>query len=373
LRTDEVGRPLQQSFTKAFEYSDCAVDDARLVVLNAMDAHASGAIVKTRTSVVKTEQIDGLWHVHLENSINGSREIIHAKILVNATGPWVDQFLESAGGQRDVHNVRLVLGSHIIVKKMFDHDRCYIFQNADGRIIFAIPFEDDFTMIGTTDHDFEGNLDDAAITDKEIDYLCESASQYFKQPVTRDQLIWQFCGVRPLFDDGASKAQEATRDYILRVENQSEGSALINIFGGKITTYRKLSEAVLQKIEAVLGSKKPAWTKTTHLPGGDFPVDGFDDLRASLGEKYPFLDTAHTMRLAKSYGTIAFEILDGVKSRDDLGQCFGANLYKLEVDYLMKQEFAVYPDDILFRRTKLGLLLNDAEIDILKGYMHQNQ
>ncbi|MBT4889369.1 MAG: glycerol-3-phosphate dehydrogenase [Rhodospirillales bacterium] len=370
LKSDETGTPLQPAFTKAFEYSDCWVDDARLVVLNAMDARSRGAVIKTQTKVIKSEQIDGVWHVHTEDQQNGEQEIIQAKILVNATGPWVDQYLGGAGGQPDVHNVRLVLGSHIIVEKMFDHDKCYIFQNVDGRIIFAIPYENDFTMIGTTDLDYVGDPGEAEITEDEIEYLCTSASQYFKNPVARDQVIWQFCGVRPLFDDGASKAQEATRDYILRVDKQTDKSGLINIFGGKITTYRRLSEAVIEKIEAILGPKKPVWTKGSYLPGGDFPVGTIDNLVKDIRKKFPFLDQSHAMRLATLYGTITYDILQDAKTINDLGRCFGANLYKLEVDYLMVQEFAVDPDDILYRRTKLGLLLSDAEKNMLKKYMH---
>ena len=371
LKSDEVGVPLQPMFTKAFEYSDCWVDDARLVVLNAMDARDHGAVVKTRTKVIKTEQIDGLWHVHIENSETDTQEIIHARILINATGPWVDQFLKESGGQSDAQNVRLVLGSHIIVKKMYDHDRCYIFQNADGRIIFAIPYENDFTMIGTTDLDFEGDPDNAEITKDEIEYLCKSASEYFTKTITPDHVIWQFSGVRPLYDDDASKAQEATRDYILRVDRQSTGCGLINIFGGKITTYRRLSEAVLEKVEALLGPNKQAWTKDSHLPGGDFPTGTTDKLAADLKQKFPFLERSHSIRLATLYGNLANDSLKNAKTLDDLGHCFGANLYAAEVDYLMAQEFAITAEDILYRRTKLGLLLNEGQKDILNTYMRQ--
>ena len=371
LKTHKAGTSLQAKFTKAFEYSDCSVDDSRLVILNAMDARDRGAVIKTRTRVTKTEQIDDLWHVHLENRTDGTQEIVHSRVLVNATGPWVDQFLQTSSGQKNVHNVRLVLGSHIIVKKMYDHDRSYIFQNADGRIIFAIPFENDFTMIGTTDLDYEGDPDNAHITKDEIDYLCTSASEYFKNPITPDQIISQFCGVRPLYNDDASKAQEATRDYILRVDHQSNSGGLINIFGGKITTYRRLSEAVLEKVEVLLGPHKQAWTKDSHLPGGDFPVGTVDKLAADLKDKFPFLEQSLTQRMATLYGTLAYDILGKSQSMDDLGHYFGASLYTAEVDYLMDHEFAQTAEDILYRRTKLGLLLIDEQKDTLNTYMRQ--
>jgi len=369
LKTDETGHALQPIFSKGFEYSDCWVDDARLVCLNAMDAQKLGAVVRTKTTVTKAEQINGLWHIQIENSETGIKETVKARVLVNATGPWVDKFLGGAGGDTDVHNVRLVQGSHIIVNKMFDHDRCYIFQNEDGRIIFAIPYEDDFTMIGTTDHDYQGDPGDVYVTDKEIDYLCASASEYFENKVTRDQVKWQFSGVRPLFDDGASKAQEATRDYILRVEKQTDQGGLINIFGGKITTYRRLSEEVLENIETILGAKAPKWTKASSLPGGDFPVGGLSDLAAELSSNYPFLGKGHIGRLVKLYGTLAPEMLGASESVEDLGLCFGGDLYQVEVDYLMQSEFALYPQDILYRRTKLGLVLMDDDTKKLATYM----
>ncbi len=373
LKTDEAGVVLQPNFTKGFEYSDCWVDDARLVILNAIDAQEHGAIIKTKTKVNKTEQIDGLWHIHIEHQQKGVQEIIRARVLINATGPWVDHFLRKSGGQSEAHNVRLVLGSHIVVKKMYDHDRCYIFQNVDGRIIFAIPYENDYTMIGTTDLDYVGDPDDAEITENEIDYLCKSVSEYFTKPVKPDQVIWKFCGVRPLFNDDASIAQEATRDYILRVESKSEDCGLINIFGGKITTYRRLSEAVLEKIEALIGSKKPAWTSSSHLPGGNIPTGSINKLAHDLCNNFPFLDQPQALRLTSLYGTIAFKILRGAKSISDLGQCFGANLFESEVDYLIEQEFALTANDILYRRTKLGLLLNYAEKEKLNTYMNQNK
>ncbi len=242
MRSDPSGRPLKPLFTKAFEYSDGWVMDSRLVALNARDAAERGAIVRTRTKVIEARRNAKHWTVEIEDMATGARETVNAKLLVNAAGPWVDHVLAETVGQNDVHNVRLVQGSHIVVPRKFDDPRAYFFQNKDGRIIFAIPYEDDFTLIGTTDRDYEGELSDARISDAEINYLCSAASEYFAEPIRPEEIVWTYSAVRPLFDDGASKAQEATRDYVLKADAAS-GAPLINSFGGKITTYRRLAES----------------------------------------------------------------------------------------------------------------------------------
>ena len=242
MRSDPSGRPLKPLFTKAFEYSDGWVMDSRLVALNARDAAERGAIVRTRTKVIEARRNAKHWAVEIEDMATGARETVNAKLLVNAAGPWVDHVLAETVGQNDVHNVRLVQGSHIVVPRKFDDPRAYFFQNKDGRIIFAIPYEDDFTLIGTTDRDYEGELSDARISDAEINYLCSAASEYFAEPIRPEEIVWTYSAVRPLFDDGASKAQEATRDYVLKADAAS-GAPLINSFGGKITTYRRLAES----------------------------------------------------------------------------------------------------------------------------------
>ena len=221
--------------------------------------------------------------------------------------------LSAAVGQNDVHNVRLVQGSHIVITKKFDDPRAYFFQNKDGRIIFAIPYEDDFTLIGTTDQDYVGDPRDVRISDGEIDYLCSAASEYFVQPVTRSDIVWTYSGVRPLYDDGASKAQEATRDYVLKTEDAGGGAPIVNVFGGKITTYRRLAESMLEKIEAHLGKRGKPWTAGATLPGGDFPVTGFDAQVARLKAAYPFLDVGHARRLTRLYGTRATTLLGLVR------------------------------------------------------------
>jgi glycerol-3-phosphate dehydrogenase len=371
MRNDDTGRPLKPLFSKAFEYSDCWVNDARLVALNAMDAKQRGATIATRTQVIKAERNDGLWVIQLRNNRSGKIENVQAKMLINAAGPWVDHIINTAIGDNSKKNVRLVQGSHIVVKRMFEHDKCYIFQNSDNRIIFAIPYERDFTLIGTTDQDYKGDPKDIAITDTEIDYLCAAASDYFVKPVTRGDIVWTYSGVRPLYDDGASKAQEATRDYVLKLEGTPESGVVLNIFGGKITTYRRLSEHVLEKIESVLGKKGKSWTKSGTLPGGDFPVTGFNDLVKKLITDYPFLGQEAALRLARLYGTRAWAVLRNAKTFTDLGETFGPDLTRLEVDYLIEHEWALDADDILWRRTKAGLKTEKSDQVRLKEYVNR--
>lgn len=369
MSSDVSGKPLKPLFSKAFEYSDCWVNDARLVVLNARDAADRGAIIRTRTKVIKAERTGDHWTIQTLDARTGQQQSVQARMLINAGGPWVDQIIGNALGKNDAHNVRLVQGSHIVVKRMFDHDKCYIFQNADNRIIFAIPYERGFTLIGTTDQDYVGDPKDVKITDKETDYLCDAASEYFKRPVTRDDIVWTYSGVRPLFDDGASKAQEATRDYVLKVDGTRENGAVLNIFGGKITTYRRLAEHVLEKIEAVLGPKGASWTKNGTMPGGDFPVTGFNALVQSLITDYPFLDQRRATRLARLYGTKARVLLGPAKSLAGLGSQFGPDLTGSEVDYLITHEWAQEADDILWRRTKAGLITDIAAQKALGDYI----
>lgn len=368
LKTSPVGKPLKPIFSKGFEYSDCWVNDARFVVLNARDAADRGAEIRTRTEVVSAERKDGNWQVTVADRLKGTEEIIHARLLVNAGGPWVDRVLTGVVGRNDAHNVRLVQGSHIVVPKLHDHDRAYIFQNGDGRIIFALPYEEDFTLIGTTDLDYTGDPKDVKISDGEIDYLCAAASEYFARPVERQSIVWTYSGVRPLFDDGASSAQEATRDYILKPD-PAEGAPLLNIFGGKITTSRKLAESMLELIEARLGKKGPKWTHQAPLPGGDFPADGYEDQVADLSRDYPFLKTGQARRYVRLYGTRARVLLGQASSLADLGACIGDDLYAAEVDYLMAHEWALEASDVLWRRTKRGLRLSIDEAAGLESYM----
>ncbi|XWN29831.1 MAG: glycerol-3-phosphate dehydrogenase [Devosia sp.] len=368
LTTDPVGAPLRDDYKRGFEYSDCWVDDARLVVLNARDAADKGADIMARTAVVAARPTPNLWHIDLR-SADGTTQTVTAKMVVNAAGPWVDKVLGQALGRNDAHNVRLVQGSHIVIAKKFDHPKAYIFQNTDKRIIFAIPYEDDFTLVGTTDRDYEGDPKDAAITPEEVAYLCKNASAYFKAPVTPDDIVWTYSGVRPLYDDGASSAQEATRDYVLKAEAAGERAPIINIFGGKLTTYRKLAEATVEKVGELIGQKGKPWTGTSVLPGGDMSLSEAPKLADQLTRDYPFLPATLARRYARLYGTKARILLGEATSMDDLGETFGAHLTAAEVRYLAAHEWARTADDVLWRRTKLGLRLSKDEAAALDRFM----
>ncbi|MGK6316387.1 glycerol-3-phosphate dehydrogenase [Neorhizobium sp. DT-125] len=368
LRSDPAGKPLKLLFVKAFEYSDGWVDDARMVVLNARDAADRGALVMPRTEVVSARLDNGLWMIETKNGITGESGTHLARMLVNAAGPWVDQVIRSAFGQNEARHVRLVQGSHIVVRKKFEGPRAYFFQNPDNRIIFAIPYEEDFTLIGTTDRDFEADPKDVHISEEETIYLCNAASEYFKEPVRREDIVWTYSAIRPLFDDGASKAQEATRDYVLKLD-QDNGAPLLNVFGGKLTTYRRLAEHALEKIGAAIGEKGKPWTGASHLPGGDFPPQGYETEVSKLKAGYPFLEDRHARRLVRRYGTRSKMILGNAVKTEDLGIRFGGDLYEAEVRYLINHEWAMSADDVLWRRTKDGLRLNEEERGFLKEYM----
>lgn len=359
LASNAAGRPLKPGlFVRGFEYSDCWVDDARLVALNARDAAMRGAVIQTRRKVVSARREDGLWLLTGEDVASGVRHDIRAKALVNAAGPWVAEVLAGALRSNSKARVRQVQGSHIIVPKLFQHDRAYIFQNADGRIIFAIPYEQDFTLIGTTDQDYHGDPAKVAITQGEIDYLCAAASEYFSKPIQCSDVVWTYSGVRPLYDDGASEAKAATRDYVFEMDAKDGEAPLLSIFGGKITTYRRLSEEALERLAKHLphgSADKAGWTAMEPLPGGGYPRGGTEMLAAELRGAHPFLNERDALRLARAYGLEARAILGDAKSPDDLGIDFGSGLSEAEVRHLMDKEWAVTAEDILWRRSKLGL------------------
>ena len=368
LARDAAGRPLKDDGAKAFEYSDCWVEDSRLVVLNAMDAAAKGAAIHTRSRVVSADREGGLWRITSESG--GARKTVLAKALVNAAGPWVGEVLGGVVRSNTKAAVRMVQGSHIVVPRLYEHDRCYIFQNADGRIIFAIPYERDFTLIGTTDRDFKGDPSAAKATPEEIDYLCAAASEYFREPVTPDSVVWTYSGVRPLYDDGASKAQEATRDYVLTLDAPQGQAPLLSVFGGKITTYRRLAESALEKLGPhAAWAARPTWTVTGTLPGGDFPVDGFEAQVDAIATAHPWLARKTAARLVRAYGTRARDILAGAGRVKDLGRHFGADLFEREVRYLMRAEWAEGAADVIWRRSKLGLRLTPEQQEALEAFM----
>ncbi len=359
LRNDPVGAPLKSSFRRGLEYSDCWVDDARMVVLNARDAAAHGADILTRTACVSARRDISTWSIHLDNG-----RTAEARVLVNATGPWVARFLEHQVGQPSAPKVRLVKGSHIVVPRLFQHDRCYIFQNPDGRICFAIPYERDFTLIGTTDEDFHGDPRDVAISPAEEAYLLSSINAYLTTPIGAASIVWRYAGVRPLHDDGSGKAQEATRDYTLELDGSPP---LLSIYGGKITTHRRLAEAALEKLRPYLHTMKAAWTANAWLPGGDFPWDGARHIRDSLLTSYPFLARETADRFTRTYGTLTGEMLGEAHRQSDLGRTIGADLTEREVAWLIHTEWARTADDILWRRTKLGLRFTPRDVAALEA------
>ncbi|MAD37545.1 MAG: glycerol-3-phosphate dehydrogenase [Tistrella sp.] len=374
LSRDAAGLPLKDDYHTAFEYSDAWVDDARLVVLNALDAQENGARILTRTEFTAADRGADLWTLSLRDVETGEVSIIRARAVVNAAGPWVAETLVDRLKVKTPERVRLVRGSHIVVPRLFDHDRAYIFQNADNRIVFAIPYEDDFTLIGTTDADHKGDPGRVAITPEEVDYLCRAVSGYFRRPVTPEMVVWTYSGVRPLYDDGASKAQEATRDYVLTVDTAA--APVISAFGGKITTYRRLAEAALAKLEPLLPARtdgralRGPWTADAPLPGGRLPAGGVEALVQSLALSHPVLDERTRRRLARAYGGYVHRVIgDAAGDPSALGEHFGAGLHAREVAWLMDHEWARTAEDVLWRRTKLGLRIDAAGVRRLDAWM----
>ncbi|MPZ39449.1 MAG: glycerol-3-phosphate dehydrogenase [Rhizobiales bacterium] len=369
LARDPLGMPLKGRYEHGFEYSDCWVDDARLVVLNAVDAAARGAVIRTRTRCVRVER-GADWKLVLE--VRGRRDVMSARVLVNATGPWVGTFGETVVRRPPSANVRLIAGSHIVVPRLFEHDRGYIFQAPDRRVVFAMPFEHDFTMIGTTDRDFAGDLGKIAASAEEIGYLCKVATDHFRTPVFPADVVWSFAGVRPLHGEDADtprdKPQDTPRDYVLELDRVADEAPLLTVYGGKITTYRRLAEEAFGKLVPIFGAR-PDWTEGTALPGGDFDVDGIERLIAGLRLSYPFLTGIHAQRLVRAYGTRVRDILGSARSFDDLGPSLGSDLTAAEVRYLMTREFAQTPDDVLWRRTKLGLRVSREDRARLSSFM----
>jgi glycerol-3-phosphate dehydrogenase len=362
LLTHATGKTLKSHYQKAFEYSDCSVDDARLVILTAKDAAARGAEIMTRTKVVQAVSNNGIWRL----SLNTGRTIT-ARALINATGPWVSKVQQQVTQSDTTKRIRLVRGSHIVTRALFDHGQPYFLQQPDGRIIFVIPFHDDYTMIGTTDEDHIGDPAEATCTVAEETYLLDAANRYLAQPITGGDIIWRFAGVRPLFDDGASDAAAATRDYSLEIDEA--GALQITIFGGKITTYRALSEKVGVQLRQWFPQAGPNWTAGVSLPGGDFPADGLPDLVRNISTQFPFLTKPQSNRLARAYGTQVSNLLGDARNADDLGQDFGSGLTQKEVDWMMDHEWAVTAEDILWRRSKLGLSMVAADISRLETYL----
>lgn len=371
LNRHPAGAPLRGGLTRGFEYSDGWVDDARLVVANAMDAAVRGAEVRTRTPVLSARREgqgeDTHWLIETDAGT------FRARALVNAAGPRVPQVLRALGETGEYH-MRLVRGSHIVTRALFDHPYAYFFQLPDGRIFFAVPYERDFTLIGTTDAEQTGPLDHIEPGEDEIAYLCEGVNRYFAHAITPADVVWAYAGVRPLVDDGSGKPEAATRGYRLELSERDEGAPLLSVWGGKITTYRHLAQETMELLAARLSVLAgPHWTADAPLPGGEFEATRFDEFLARLRGAYPFLDEGDAMRIARAYGTRAYRWLGSAKDASELGTAFGAGLTSAEIDYLIAHEWARDAEDVLWRRTKLGLRLDAAQQMRIAAYMKAQQ
>jgi glycerol-3-phosphate dehydrogenase len=365
LSHDPAGAPLRNRAQYGYEYSDCQTDDARLVVLHALDAAERGAIVRTRTRCVRAER-GREWRLVLET--RGRRDLATARVLVNATGPWAGLFAEAVLGQGPATRLRLDKGSHIVLRRLYDHDCAYIFQNGDGRVVFALPYTNDFTLVGTTDCSFAGDPATVAPAQEEIDYLCAVINEHFRKMISSADVVHAFAGVRALYDDGSAKPQDTPRDYVLTLDEPKGQAPLLTVYGGKITTCRRLAEAALDRLAPITHGAK-AWTAHSHLPGGDIAVDGIDDLVTSTRQAWPFLTEAHARRLVHAYGTRVGHILGSAATAESVGPWLSAELTAAEVRYLMTHEWARTADDVLWRRTKLGLTVSSEDRERLAQFM----
>jgi glycerol-3-phosphate dehydrogenase len=360
LRRAPEGAPIQPEFRKAFEYSDCWVDDARLVVLNALDLKQRGGVVRLRTSLTSARRADNGWAVTLLDTVSGTAMSARGNALVNAAGPWVENVLQSAGGNAE-NRVRLVKGSHIVTRKFWTGEQAYLLQNADNRVIFVNPYEGDLCLIGTTDIPFDGKAEDVAIAPDEVDYLINVVNRYFVTCLRPGDVVDSFSGVRPLFDDNAANPSAVTRDYVFDVNAPGGAAPMLSVFGGKITTYRKLAEHALEKLKPFFPTMGPAWTERARLPGGELPGADFGAFLIDFQRRNSWLPADLALGYARKYGTRANELLRGVESLGDLGRHFGGGLYEREARFLIAEEWATTAEDILTRRTKHGLHMTLAE------------
>ena len=370
LKSDAAGRGLKSSFAKAFVYPDCWVDDSRLVVLTALDAVERGAAIATRTKVVAAVRRGGFWELTLRPEGEGALTHVRAKAVVNAAGPWVADVLQNVLGLTTRRRVRLVKGSHIVVPALYEGDHAFIFQNEDRRIVFAIPYEDRFTLIGTTDVPFEGDASAVKASSAEIDYLCQCLSRYLCKPVFPGDAVWSYAGVRPLFDNGASDPSAVTRDYALDLDAPPDQPPALSIFGGKITTFRRLAEHALAALRPFFPAMGPAWTAQATLPGGDFERGDFPAFARGMRLRWPFLAERAALRLARAYGARVERIFGRARSMTDLGRDFGCGLTEAELDYLVRYEWARTAADVLWRRSKLGLQAPDMSADAMASYLN---
>ena len=370
LRQHLAGKPLKENFTTGFIYSDCYDDDARLVVLNALQAKQLGATILPRTKFISAERFANHWQATLQDTHTGQTQTIKARALINVAGPWVDKVLQEQLKIKSKYHMTLVKGSHIVVAKFYFGNHAYILENTDKRVVFVIPFEERYCLIGTTDLAFSGDLENINIDPDEINYLCAAVKLYFKHNIRSDEIIWSFAGVRPLVSETGGKNLSAiSRDYSFELNTAENSAPLLNIFGGKITTYRELAEGALALLKPYFPSMKPAWTATEPLPGGDIPNADFIDFFRQFRRQYTWLPENLAYRYTRNYGTCAHILLNNTKTMTDLGQHFGNGLYQREVEYLVNYEFAQTAEDILWRRTKLGLEFPRENIAVLENYL----
>ena len=371
LSNSQYGIPLRQNLKKGMYYSDCWVDDSRLVIENAMDAKIRGATILTNSECIcaKPNPSGDGWVVRLRDSQNRTEKIVLAKIIINAAGPWAEHILSKVIEGAPTPRMRLVQGSHIVVPKLFDHESAYIFQNTDNRIVFAIPYERGFTMVGTTDMPFHGDLQALRPSDTEIDYLCETINHFFDKSLSIKDLVWSFSGVRPLIEDGSTSADKVTRDYRIELNKLDGGATYLSILGGKLTTYRKLAEEAVDKLAHIFDSKRSAWTASSALPGGRILSGSIEAFTKSISLEYPWLPRNLLERYARSYGARINVLLNNAQCTSDLGISFSPDLYEREVQYLVKHEWARTTEDILWRRTKLGLYMDEAATIQLKTWL----
>lgn len=366
IRFDE-NSPLLPSITKGFEYSDGWVDDARLVVMSAKGAEENGAEICTRTRCLRAERDGKHWQVTLADVDSGEQRHCRARAMVNAAGPWVSALFKETLSLPAPKQIRMVKGSHIVVPKVHDEPEAYMLQNADNRIIFVIPYEDDYSLIGTTDVDYHGDPGKATISAEETEYLIGIVNDHFKNTLSPADVVWSYSGVRPLMDDESGSAQKASRDYTFEVDGNAETAPLISVFGGKITTYRKLAEAATDQICRFFPDAGPRWTRQATMPGGDFSSQ--DELIVAFKAEFPWLDEVLIRRYVRTYGTRTRQMLKGCQAMTDLGQQFGGTLYAREIDYLTTHEWARDAQDIIWRRTKLGLRLTAAQVSNIQSYL----
>ena len=369
LDRNAFGAGLKTDIRHGFLYSDCWVDDSRLVLLNAIDAAARGAQIRVHTRFITAVREGALWTVQLVDQRTGEHSQVHARALVNAAGPWVEQVLQGITGIDSHAQVRLVKGSHIVVPRLYAGEHAYLLQNPDGRVVFTIPYEQHYTLIGTTDVAFEADPAKVSISADEVAYLCSTVGRYFEQPVTAQAIHWSYAGVRSLSDDEAASASKVTRDYKLELDTTASSAPLLSVFGGKITTYRRLAETAMGKLTPLIGGTATPWTGRMPLPGGNLPRTDFAAFAAGVQQRWPFLPEALAHRLARAYGTRITEILGAAGSLADLGRQFGAGLSQAEVDYLRRHEWAHTAEDIAWRRTKLGLHMQPQDLPELQRYL----